>query len=547
MDKDRSQMTDKILNLTLEIIYLLTGEDYVPSKKSIDDATPSSSRPHVSEGSSRSQSPTTEPPPPSLTPEKNNDEEILQLTNKIIELLTREVPVKCQDVAVFLSMEEWEYFEKHKDLYSDALSENPQPRYSRDDIRSKNSAVIQPTFQSSEFIGGAKAFFPRPSPRAEYLTIYNPREWPGRSVSDEWDDSTSSDDDDDDEDDEDLRNAEIYIQAQYTSSAAQAPESDSSDEDVIYISTQQTQTKRPVFHRREEPVSRQQVSVQHLYIPRALAFRQNPVRLVPKPNNSNNNNNTPKMNAMLMRRNEVNQSLNIKPPSLNIKPPSLNIKPPSLNIKPPSLNVKPQSLNIKPQSLNIKPQSLNIKPPPPPAPQAMPMPRRIYSCPECNKLFPTNGDMLRHQRLHKKKKLTCNQCGKIFPYKSHLIRHQSVHTGDRAFVCSECGENFLCKSHLVTHLRIHTREKLLVCRDCGKHFSCNSALITHRRIHTGEKPFVCPICGKAFAQSSNLLSHQRGHTGVKKFICRQCGKSFAQKNDLNRHLKIHRGQIVFPQ
>ncbi|XP_040177074.1 zinc finger protein 189-like [Rana temporaria] len=494
MEKDRNQMTDRILNITLEIIYLLTGEDYVPSKKTGDDAAPSSSHPPVSEGSSRSQSPSTESPAPSLTPERD-DKKILQLTNKIIELLTGEVPVRCEDVAVYLSMEEWEYFEGHKDLYTEAMMKGHQPRAPQDDLNPKGSAVFHPTFQS---IRGIRGIVPRPIPRTEYLTIYNPSEKPGRSVSTESDDSSSCDDDDDeDEDDydEDLHNAELYIQAQYTSSNAQAPESDSSDdEDVIYISTEHTQTKRPMFYRREEPVSRQEMNLQHLYIPRALGYRPNPIRQPPK----TIINNAPKMSAMLMRHNALNRAIHIKPA-------------------------------------------------PTPSLQAMPMPRRLYNCSECSKLFPTNADLMRHQRLHKKKKLTCNQCGKIFPYKSHLVRHQSVHTGERAFVCSECGENFICKSHLVTHLRIHTREKPLVCQDCGKHFSCNSALITHRRIHTGEKPFVCPICGKAFAQSSNLLSHQRGHTGVKKFICRECGKSFAQKNDLNRHLKIHRGQIAFPQ
>ncbi|PIO37613.1 hypothetical protein AB205_0129630, partial [Aquarana catesbeiana] len=127
MEKDRNQMTDRILNITLEIIYLLTGEDYVPSKKTADDATPSSSHPPVLEGSSRSQSPSTESPAPSLRPERD-DKKILQLTNKIIELLMGEVPVRCEDVAVYLSMEEWEYFEGHKDLYTEAMMKGHQPR-----------------------------------------------------------------------------------------------------------------------------------------------------------------------------------------------------------------------------------------------------------------------------------------------------------------------------------------------------------------------------------------------------------------------------------
>ncbi|XP_075070982.1 gastrula zinc finger protein XlCGF66.1-like [Mixophyes fleayi] len=125
MDKDRSHMTERILHLTLEIIYLLTGEDYTVVKTPGKRVTPSS-RPCVSGGLSRTQSPITVSPPHSLIHERNNDQRILELTNKIIQLLTGEVPIRCQDVTVYFSMEEWEYLEGHKDLYKDMMMENHQ-------------------------------------------------------------------------------------------------------------------------------------------------------------------------------------------------------------------------------------------------------------------------------------------------------------------------------------------------------------------------------------------------------------------------------------
>ncbi|XP_075114097.1 gastrula zinc finger protein XlCGF53.1-like [Leptodactylus fuscus] len=84
MDQDKSVMAESILNITLEIIYLLTGEDYTLVKKS-------SGNPHNrSEGRSRPRSTIKIPPVQSLTIERES-EKILELTEKIIELLTGEV------------------------------------------------------------------------------------------------------------------------------------------------------------------------------------------------------------------------------------------------------------------------------------------------------------------------------------------------------------------------------------------------------------------------------------------------------------------------
>ncbi|CAI9564553.1 unnamed protein product, partial [Staurois parvus] len=72
MEEDRSHMTEKILNLTLEIIYLLTGERF-PLLKSGDHMT------------------ITVPPCDSLNPERHNMQKILEVTKKMMELLTGEV------------------------------------------------------------------------------------------------------------------------------------------------------------------------------------------------------------------------------------------------------------------------------------------------------------------------------------------------------------------------------------------------------------------------------------------------------------------------
>ncbi|KAM4034727.1 uncharacterized protein ACNLHF_021410 [Anomaloglossus baeobatrachus] len=54
-------------------------------------------------------------------------ERILHLTLEILFRLTGEVPIRCEDVTIYFSMEEWEYLEEHKDLYNEVLMVVPQP------------------------------------------------------------------------------------------------------------------------------------------------------------------------------------------------------------------------------------------------------------------------------------------------------------------------------------------------------------------------------------------------------------------------------------
>ncbi|XP_040278901.1 E3 SUMO-protein ligase ZBED1-like isoform X2 [Bufo bufo] len=130
MVEGRNLMAARILDLTLEIIYLITGEDYTVVKKSSGECV----TPHVSGEWNRTPGAITEPPPYSLI----HEQKILELTTRITELLTREVPIRCQDVAVYFSMEEWEYLEGQKDMYKDVMMKDHQPLTSSDGSSSRN-------------------------------------------------------------------------------------------------------------------------------------------------------------------------------------------------------------------------------------------------------------------------------------------------------------------------------------------------------------------------------------------------------------------------
>ncbi|XP_073429274.1 gastrula zinc finger protein XlCGF66.1-like [Dendrobates tinctorius] len=128
MDMDRDKMVERILHLTLEILFRLTGEDYTVEKKTSSERC----QDPVSEGWGRPLSPIMEPPPHPMIHEDIDDQKILEITYKMIELLTGEVPIRSQDVAVYFSMEEWDYLKGHKDLYNDVMMEVPHPLASPD-------------------------------------------------------------------------------------------------------------------------------------------------------------------------------------------------------------------------------------------------------------------------------------------------------------------------------------------------------------------------------------------------------------------------------
>ncbi|PIO13799.1 hypothetical protein AB205_0178590 [Aquarana catesbeiana] len=124
MEEDQDHCMKKILDLTMEIIYLLTGEGCDIAKKTCVE--------RLAYNYQHGLSPSNIPPPYFWKPDVKYKQKILKVTRKIIELLTGEVPIRCQDVSVYFSMEEWEYLEGHKDLYKDIMMDNQLPLTSPD-------------------------------------------------------------------------------------------------------------------------------------------------------------------------------------------------------------------------------------------------------------------------------------------------------------------------------------------------------------------------------------------------------------------------------
>ncbi|XP_066451349.1 oocyte zinc finger protein XlCOF7.1-like [Eleutherodactylus coqui] len=141
MDGKRKEMAESLLHLTLEIFYQLTGEDYTAVKKTSSERWQN----FVSEGHGRTLSPITGPSTPYPIHEDFNGQKILEHVLKMTELLTGEVPIRCQDVSVYFSMEEWEYLEGHKDLYKEVMMEDQQPLTSQDRSSKRTSPESRPS------------------------------------------------------------------------------------------------------------------------------------------------------------------------------------------------------------------------------------------------------------------------------------------------------------------------------------------------------------------------------------------------------------------
>ncbi|KAM4691997.1 uncharacterized protein WCC33_016819 [Rhinophrynus dorsalis] len=516
MNKHQNETAERILNLTMEIIYLLTGENYDVVKKSGDHVTYITS-PMSPEGHCRTQSPIMEPPPVSLKHKRNNEQKIMELINEIIHLLNGEVPIRCEDVAVYFSLEEWEYLEGHKELYKEVNMEDHQPHGSLDILMSKNTdEELKPIIYPSDCVkedGIVKNI------QRENCLKQNKSKSESKCTRNLEEKLTLCNE-------ENCRNPDIstnteHVQTEYTS----------------------TEIKRYINGDRV-------VSENHIY--NELGVNNNDTSdYASLASNSDliTNREAHKYDGSSYR--EFRKHFSCGSGLVMNQEHHIGIKQDSCSDNKKSFTDKSDLLYQRPyrgiktfacsncgkcffsNARLVKHQKTHTG-------------EKVFSCSECGKGLISNADLIRHQRIHiGVKSFACSECGKCFGTNTNLIRHQRIHTGEKPFACTECGKCFSNNADRVRHQKIHTGEKPYVCSECGKGFITNPDLVKHQRIHTGEKPFVCSECGKYFISNADLIRHQRIHIGVKSFACSECGKCFGTNTNLIRHQRIHTGEKPF--
>uniref|UniRef100_A0A8C5N394 C2H2-type domain-containing protein n=1 Tax=Leptobrachium leishanense TaxID=445787 RepID=A0A8C5N394_9ANUR len=481
---NQCHMNEKIVNHTLEILHLLTGEDHFVVKKS-NDRIGANSCLCITEGGDSTQNVGQGPPSNSLLLESNSAKKILDLTNKIIHTVTEGGPRICDGGAVNSSMEE--YFMKHENFVEG--KEEDQALLSHEYL----ACGASPAESAKDETGGLSDNSMENLPRQTKSSRRKSK--PVRIISTDLlmhvvKTSTCPTDSKRDNDTEEK--SVLPLSKDYSKEGANIPQTDN-----CVSSGGKSSQRLQTFACESDYTSHEcQKQSENLYECSNILTK-------------------------IMKR----QQEESRPSELVIQDTGYS-------------GAKPYSCTLCGKHFTKSSHLVTH--------QRIHTGEKPYMCLDCGKRFTSSSTLVDHERIHRgEKPYVCSDCGKGFTKNSNLVDHQRTHTGEKPFECKECGRCFARSSNLAEHMKTHTGEKSCFCPECGKAFSRTSSLLEHQKIHTGGETFICSECGQCFTKNSSLVRHQSIHTGEKPFICPECGKGFSNSSNLVRHQITHTGERPF--
>ncbi|KAM9325096.1 uncharacterized protein PAF06_001232 [Gastrophryne carolinensis] len=502
--EERNEMTEQLLDLTLEIIYLLTGEECLIIYKSSGELVTSRSHAHLSGDWTRDPFPSPLP----LIHKNNREQKILEVTHKIIELLTGEDDDSDDDYKEEVVQDGQTVVTSDAESSDMSSAEgSPSPHYSRNAAEDHHVTRVYQDEHGGDFkiyVKQEKKDNQAADDDVIHVTIKE-EDYPadinvidGRRIrrTSEGCLILTCDDDDDDDDEDDV------IQ-------------DSPEEGPITIDV------HPPRHCTEKALD-----------------LSNPVAPAPEvaPQSVGAVVLNPGFDGFFIKKGAKKSQPPPKPQATAPPPP-----PPKSNRGRKKIPYDEKRFQCCECGKFFPHKSYLIKH------ERSHTGEKPFACSECGKCFTDNSGLMKHVRIHlTERPYQCCACGKGFTYKADLIKHERIHTGEKPFPCSKCGKCFTDKSGRAKHERIHSGEKPFPCPICGKCFSRKSHMAKHQIIHTGEKPFSCEECGRCFGRKSHLTNHQILHRGEKPYVCPECGKCFAQRPGLIIHRKIHKPKVPPP-
>ncbi|XP_075042850.1 uncharacterized protein LOC142102113 [Mixophyes fleayi] len=490
MAMEKKQMAEAILNHTLEIISLLTVEDYMVVKRHTDDSqctfSITATGTHVVQGSSMRH------PNISFTllgMEDRNQNKILELANKIIQILTSEVPVKCEDVAVYLSMDEWEYLEGHKE------------QYNHNEISRPNEPPVISSHESTEPISYIQRRIKEEPDSGEYTGMDETLNWPSS------DDNT-----------ENLQTKPHPLASDLHSPSSEAqlamnfgcispcyvklePIGDYDENTMDNISAGSSQFLPS--------------DTEHVY-DMSRHIKEEPDESNDSQDSALDEHIVTVGHGLMNGDEEVKAEIVYK-----LTGSSKRRRKSESGERSSPCDMCGKKFGSKSSlARHVKTHTGD----------------RPFPCPVCGKRFSCKNHVATHERIHTgERPFTCDVCGRKFINNSHLVLHQVVHTREKPFSCPDCGKGFTRQSSVNKHSGIHAEKKPHVCKECGKSYCQYANLVVHQRLHSGEKPYSCRHCGRGFICKATMQRHEMTHTKERPFACPDCSKCFRDNSTLMKH------------